>query len=106
MEKTLTIDGRQIKFKSSGGNIMRYRNQFNTEYFVDLMSLSEARKNPVKYSSAALERIIWALAKTADDSVPDPQTWYDSFEVFPFKKVFEDLSELIAKASESYLKNE
>ena len=105
MEKTLTIDGRQIKFKSSGGNVMRYRNQFNADFLADLSILQASQKNPVMFSSAALERIIWTLAKTADDSIPDPQTWYDSFEMFPFKNVFGDLAELITQSCESYVKN-
>lgn len=106
MEKTLTIDGRQIKFKSSGGNMMRYRNQFNADFLADLTMLEAAKKDYTAFSYAAVERIIWTLAKTADSSIPDPQTWYDSFESFPFKMAFGELSELIENSTKTILKNE
>ena len=106
MEKTLTIDGRQIKFKSSGGNLMRYRNQFNADFLVDISMLRATENNYKNFSYAAVERIIWTLAKTADPSIPDPQTWYDSFDSFPFKQVFSELAELIKDATETIVKNE
>lgn len=106
MEKTLTIEGRQISFRSSGGNMMRYRNQFNADFLADLSALEAAKKNPAVFSYAAIERIIWTLAKTADEAIPDPQTWYDSFDSFPFRRVFGELSELIDNSTKTILKNE
>ena len=49
--------------------------------------------------------MIWAFAKTADDSVPDPQTWYDSFEDIDILEVWSELSELTAKALKTLQKN-
>lgn len=105
MEKTLTIDGRQIKFKHTGGTLMRYRNQFNSEFFVDLSVLGTAQSDPTKVNFAVIENMIWAFAKTADDSVPDPQTWYDSFEDIDILEVWSELSELTAKALKTLQKN-
>ena len=105
MEKTLTIDGRQIKFKHTGGTLMRYRNQFNSEFFVDLSVLGTAQSDPTKVNFAVIENMIWAFAKTADDSVPDPQTWYDSFEDIDILVVWSELSELTAKALKTLQKN-
>ena len=54
---------------------------------------------------AVIENMIWAFAKTADDSVPDPQTWYDSFEDIDILEVWSELSELTAKALKTLQKN-
>ena len=105
MEKTLTIDGKQIRFKHTGGTLMRYRNQFNSEFFVDLSALGTAQSDPTKVNFAVIENMIWAFAKTADDSVPDPQTWYDSFEDIDILEVWSELSELTAKALKTLQKN-
>lgn len=106
MEKTLTIDGRQVEFKSTGGILMRYRNQFNSEFFADLTDLTSAADGNIsKFSYAPIERIIWTLAKTADSTIPDPQTWYDSFENFDILKVWKDIAELTGKAFETLQKN-
>lgn len=105
MEKTLTIDGKQIRFKHTGGTLMRYRNQFNSEFFADLSALGTAQNDPTKVNFAVIENTIWAFAKTADDSVPDPQTWYDSFEDIDILEVWSELSELTAKALKTLQKN-
>lgn len=105
MEKTLTIDGKQIRFKHTGGTLMRYRNQFNSEFFADLTALSEAQNDPKKVNFGVIENMIWAFAKTADDSVPDPQTWYDRFEDIDILEVWGELSDLTAKALKTLQKN-
>ena len=105
MEKTLTIDGKQIRFKHTGGTLMRYRNQFNSEFFADLSALGTAQSDPTKVNFAVIENMIWTFAKTADDSVPDPQTWYDSFEDIDILEVWSELSELTAKALKTLQKN-
>lgn len=105
MEKTLTVDGKQIRFKHTGGTLMRYRNQFNSEFFADLSALGAAQSDATKVNFAVIENMIWVFAKTADDSVPDPQAWYDSFEEIDILEVWSELSELTAKALKTLQKN-
>lgn len=129
MEKTLTIDGKQIRFKSSAGIGYRYYNQFGTEYIADMMKLEEfikttnivtteitdtyGNKKPVKtiqgdYSklnTQVMYNIVWVLAKTADNTIPDPMTWYDSFNYFDISAVFKELQELISANNKSASKN-
>ena len=33
MEKTLTIDGKEVRFKSTAATPLRYKAQFNKDYF-------------------------------------------------------------------------
>lgn len=105
MEKTLTIDGRAINFKCTGGTLMRYRNQFGSEFFADLASLSTAKKDPSKINFSVIENMTWVLAKTADPTIPDPQTWYDSFDEIDIFEVWGELSELVSKAVKTLTKN-
>lgn len=106
MEKTLTIDGRQVKFKSTGGTLIRYRNQFNSEFLQDLMSLQAINlENLNGFTYKPLEQIIWVLAKTADDSIPDILSWFDSFDEFPINKVWNELAELVNKSLGTNVKN-
>ena len=39
--------------------------------------------------------ITWALAKNADDSIPDPKTWIREFEVFPLDDIAPEVIKLI-----------
>ncbi|MFR2777134.1 MAG: hypothetical protein ACLTA8_01770 [Intestinibacter bartlettii] len=38
------------------------------------------------------------MAKTADKSIPEPITWYDTFEDFDISEVFTELQDLILKS--------
>ena len=96
MEKTLSIDGKNINFKCTAGTLRRYRNQFGREFLADLAKLNEVKNgNYDGLTFAPLEDIIWVMAKTADDSVPDPDTWYNGFDDFPVIDVFISLENLI-----------
>lgn len=100
MEKTLIIDGRQIKFKSTGGVMMRYRNQFNADFLAEVRALSDEQ-----FSFASVERIVWVLAKTADNSIPEPQTWFDGFDSIDLLSVWQELSPLITASLNTKVKN-
>ena len=39
MEKILTIDGRQVKFKSTGAFLLRYKAQFGRDALQDMFAL-------------------------------------------------------------------
>ena len=55
MEKTITIDGKQVRFKSNGATPLRYKAQFGKDYFKEIMKL------------AALENISKKKKFTSDD---------------------------------------
>ncbi len=96
MEKTIQIDGRNITFRCTAGTLRRYRNQFGREFFADLAKLTEAENGSFdNFTFAPIEDIIWVMAKTADDSIPEPDVWYDGFNDFPLVDVFISLENLI-----------
>lgn len=112
MEKTLTIDGQEVKFKVSGGTTTRYRANFGRDMFVDLLKMTPIMKEMEKgldienLSRETLERLdfdvfinfIWVFAKTADSGVPDKQTWLDEFDEFPVLDIFLELQPLLEKS--------
>lgn len=120
MEKTVTIDGKPIRFKATGGIGYRYKAQFGREYLADALALEEfvhsgkkLKRKVVRpdgkvtfqdvteydYTKLNLEmlyNLLWTLAKTADDSVPPPQDWLDSFEAFPVMEVYNQVQDILA----------
>lgn len=121
MEKTITIDGRPVTFKATGGIMYRYKNQFGREYLADAIELQKfadtKTQKKVKtsdgkityvddydYTKLNLElayNLAWTMAKTADPSIPDPQTWLDSFSTFPIMEIIPQLNELIGVSAQS-----
>jgi len=110
MEKTLEIDGKQVRFKSTAATPLRYKAQFGRDFFADLLKMEKLRKfDPKKENYEILEsldttvflNIAWVLAKTADPKIPDPLTWFDTFESFPLDEVFSDLQDLLIHSLQS-----
>lgn len=113
MEKTIVIDGKEIRLKSTGATALRYKAQFGKDLFQDLLKMAGLEKVMNKESSEIdpkdLEQldfevfynIIWILAKTADDTIPEPIAWLDEFDEFPMMEIIPELHELIFASMKS-----
>lgn len=124
MEKTLTIDGRQVRFKSNAATPIYYRTQFGTDYFGELMSLGEIAqaiqapldsdteedeidinhidfKKMANFNSQVFYQIVWVLAKTADKNTPPLLDWLETFEEFEIFDVFSELQDMVMKSMSS-----
>lgn len=115
MEKTLQIDGKQVRFKSTAGTARRYRNQFGKDFFAalfEMMPLIEAAQKKDEETGApaidgytveqvkalnfeVFENIIWVMAKTADPSIPEPEEWMDQFEEMPIQEIMPELQDMM-----------
>lgn|SRR5690625_293420 len=112
MEKTLEIDGRNVKFKSTAATALRYKAQFGSDFFLDLLKMKpildavekdldfdELDYDTLKHLDFELfYRIIWVLAKTADKTIPEPIEWLDTFSEFPINEILPELQDLISKS--------
>lgn len=101
MEKKIKIGDKEVRLKAAGGTGVRYRNQFNRDYLDDLMLLTkfiEERKQnpeaPVGEALKVIEQIAWAMAKTADDNIPELAIWLDNFGMFDLINSLSDIMEL------------
>ena len=101
MEKILTIDGRQVRFKSTGAFLLRYKAQFGRDALRDIFKLQDAvdSKNRIKNIDAldleVFYNLVWTLAKTADPSIPPPLEWLDTFGEFPLVEIVPEVIDLI-----------
>ena len=84
MEKTIIIDGKEIRFKTNGATPLRYKAQFGRDYFKD---------------------IAWIMAKTADSSIPEPITWLEQFDEFPMADVIPELQDMLLTSIQTTKKN-
>lgn len=113
MEKTIVIDGKDVRFKSTGATALRYKSQFKQDLFKDLFKMAGLEKvmnsDPNEMNPEDLEKldfnvfynIVWVLAKQADPSIPEPLEWLDTFDEFPMMEVIPELHELIFASMQS-----
>ena len=101
MEKILTIDGRQVKFKSTGAFLLRYKSQFGHDAIQDIFKLQKvtgADGGILNIEALDLEvfyNLIWALAKTGDPNIPPPMDWLDEFDTFPLMDILPEVTDMI-----------
>lgn len=97
----MTIDGRQVKFKSTGAFLLRYKAQFGRDAIQDILRLQSAidNKGQIKnIDTLDLEvfyNLIWTLAKTADPDILPPMEWLDTFGEFPLAEIVPEVIDLI-----------
>ncbi|WP_342541049.1 hypothetical protein MHI39_08230 [Heyndrickxia sp. FSL K6-6286] len=104
MEKTITIDGRDVRFKSTAATPLRYKAQFHKDFFTEVLKLAqlEKLKDIEKKKNIKIEdfegldfevfyNIAWTMAKTADKDIPDPMSWLDEFDEFPMIEIVPEL---------------
>lgn len=110
MEITLTIDEKKVPFKSNGAVAKRYMMQFQRDLLKDILGMGVAEKSFVEMSEGEkigwmrnnidfnmFYDIAWVFAKTADNKIPDPLTWLESFDEFPILDIIEPLQGLLEK---------
>jgi hypothetical protein len=111
MEKTVYIDEKPVRLRSTAALPMRYKAQFRRDYFADLMKLAKvigpgAKGRKLDLSKITFEdldhfdmevlyNMIWTMAKSADRSIPDPIEWLDQFETFPLAELLSEIKDLL-----------
>lgn len=111
MEKIITIDGRQVPFRSTGALLLRYKAQFQRDALKDIVKLypliqkckelkdaedPEAALNILDgLDMQTLYNFVWVMAKAADPAIPHLDAWLDGFGTFPIMDIISELSELL-----------
>ena len=111
MEKTIYIDDKPVRLKSTAATAMRYKAQFKKDYFSELLKLAKVFSGQEKNGEIDLQDIsyenmglvdfevlynfIWVLAKTADKNIGDPLDWLDEFDSMPLAEIFPEIIDLL-----------
>lgn len=121
MEKTITIDNKEVRLKASASFALRYKAQFNKDILktllplvdkllplfqqlngqeLDIKTLNEGQLRMVLDACSMVEmediyNVIWTLAKTADKDIPEPILWLDDFDKFPLTDILPVAGELL-----------
>lgn len=111
MIKTLIIDGKQVNFKSTGATPIRYKAQFGSDFMKDILRMlplaeyAGQKEIPLevieKIDFEVFSNVLWVMAKTADNNIPDPMTWLDQFDEFPVFDLFEEVQEMLMRNFET-----
>ena len=103
LEKTLTISGKEVRFRSSATVPRLYRIKFKRDIFKDLAKLEKSYKDKASEDGSTLEiedleifeNVAYIMAFHADHSIPGTiDEWLDQFEMFSIYEVLPESLEL------------
>ena len=103
LEKTLTISGKEVRFRSSATVPRLYRIKFKRDIFKDLAKLEKSYKDKASEDGSTLEiedleifeNVAYSMAFHADHSIPGTiDEWLDQFEMFSIYEVLPEILEL------------
>ena len=80
-------------YRETGGKISK-----DSIMQIDTDALTEAVYNAAAIEAVDLLNIVWAMAKNADEEIPEPREWFKQFDVFPVDVIAPAVFELIFKA--------
>lgn len=117
MEKTIILDGQEVKLKVNASCQRRYKMQFRRELMVDIFKLKSLEDllvdGNIKDDPEAISKInfelfsdlLWTFAKTADKSIPGPLEWEEQFTSIPIREVLPVVVEMLTVMLDSVKKN-
>ena len=95
MEKTIKYSGGTFNLRASAAVLIVYREQFDIEYTEDFNKAMESTIVAVEVGY----RLLWAMAKCADDTIPDPDIFIDGLgEDFDLLGAVKDAADLMKKS--------
>ena len=124
MRKTIKLeDKKEIKINTSWNWAYIYQEYFGHDIipdlvpaidaflkmFTEIMNGSEVDEEGVDLYGlevTTMTNIIWALAKNADDDIPDVREWLDSYDKFPLDIIVPQVVEALADSMISTKKAE
>ena len=107
MDKTITIDGKDITFRATGRTPRLYRAWVGRDMIKDMNQLSNAYNKALNTKNSKdkhelsdvdltiFEDSAWVMARQADMTLPDnPDEWLDMFNMFDIYIILPDLLQL------------
>ena len=103
LEKTIAINGKEVRFRSSATIPRLYRIKFKRDIFKDLSRLEASFRDKGGTDGSSMEiedleifeNVAYIMAYYADHSIPDTiDEWLDQFEMFSIYEILPEILEL------------
>lgn len=102
IEKTIDINGQEVRFRSSATIPRLYRIKFKRDIFKDLSKLEKAYSKKAKEDEELeiddleiFENVAYIMAFHADPTIPKTiDEWLDQFEMFSIYQILPEILEL------------
>ena len=102
LEKTVTVSGKEVRFRSSAAIPRLYRIKFKRDIFKDLTKLESSYKGKTDDGEELqiedleiFENVAYIMAWHADPTIPGTiEEWLDEFEMFSIYQILPEILDL------------
>ena len=102
LEKTVTVSGKEVRFRSSAAIPRLYRIKFKRDIFKDLSKLESSYKGKTDDGEELqiedleiFENVAYIMAWHADPTIPGTiEEWLDEFEMFSIYQILPEILDL------------
>ena len=102
LEKTVTVSGKEVRFRSSAAIPRLYRIKFKRDIFKDLSKLESSYKGKTNDGEELqiedleiFENVAYIMAWHADPTIPGTiEEWLDEFEMFSIYQILPEILDL------------
>ncbi len=102
LQKTISVNGVEVKFRSSATIPRLYRLKFGRDIFKDLSKLEKSYKGKAQKGTEfqiddleIFENVAYVMAYHADNTIPSSiDEWLDQFEMFSIYEILPEILEL------------
>jgi len=109
MEKIINIDGREVRLKTNGAFLFKYKAQFHRDAMKDIVSLTKLKEGEEtslgELDMEVFYNFFWTMAKAADPTIAPPEEYFESFEVFPILDILPEVIEMVMRNLQTTKKN-
>lgn len=107
MEKTINIDGQDVRLKVTLNCMRMYKAQFRRDLMRDIFQFrqfeNDIKDGELQASDDVVSKVdfevfinlLWVFAKKADSSIPNPDEFEDRFTSIPFRIVLPEIMDLL-----------
>lgn len=101
MEKTLQIDGKEVRFVSNGATMLKYKALFNRKLFADeQLLLTKAQNNDIDDDAIeVLQMLAYTMAKQGDATADSFDDWLAQFEIMSLIEAMPEIITLLVKST-------
>lgn len=96
MNKTIKVDEKELEVEVSAYTMLIYEDNFKNRSFLRDVDMLTANPNKVQYSSTV--RILWAAAKSADDTIKPIKEFSKQYSIGEVISTAQPLVDLIVES--------
>lgn len=103
--KEIEIDGKKVNLEANGSTILIYEDSFKGRRFLQDVSELQQVKKETDIPLTLFCRVLWSVAKTADNSIPNMFKWSAQFTSHGLLKSANEAMKLIGEDLKPTVKN-